>query len=248
VFSFLISKRSVWHVLIGAGLAATSMNAIGQFLGQFLVRNYHLGFAAAGRTLAGIAGAAMASGLLLGGFGMDRLGRRDKRWYVWGPALGIGLAMPLFVLGFAQPTVLSAVVVLIAAHVAMFVYYTPTLALAQNMVGSNMRASSAFVTSLFINLVGIGVGPTLVGFISDRFAAHAFAFSGYAQSCPGGKPPTGASAALADACASASATGLRHALMAMSLLCAWSAVHYLLASKMLRRDLDTRYEAQALRG
>ncbi len=246
VFRFLFGKRSMWHVLIGCALAAISMNSIGQFLHTFLVRNYHLGFAAAGQLVALIAGASMASGLLLGGFGVDWAGRTDKRWYVWGPALGLTLAAPLFLLGFNQSVIATAVVVLIAAHVCMFLYYAPSLALAQNMVGANMRASSAFVVSLVLGLVGIGLGPTIVGFLSSRFAAQAFTLGAFKASCPGEAAPVGASHALATACSAASATGLRHALMVMSLLGLWAAIHYALAARDLRRDLETRYQPAAV--
>ncbi|MGH8149785.1 MAG: MFS transporter, partial [Steroidobacteraceae bacterium] len=126
VFRFLFAKRSMWHVLIGCALGATSMNAIGQFLSAFLVRNYHMGIAAAGQLLGMIAGVAMASGLVIGGFGVDWAGKLDKRWYVWGPALGLALAAPLFLFAFRQSLVASCVVLLIAAHVCMFVYYAPT--------------------------------------------------------------------------------------------------------------------------
>lgn len=245
VFRFLFAKRSMWHVLIGCALGATAMNAIGQFLSAYLVRNYDMGIAAAGRLLAMIAGAAMASGLLLGGFGVDFAGKFDKRWYVWGPGLGLGLAAPLFLFAFHQSSVAAAVVLLIAAHVCMFVYYAPTLALAQNMVGANMRASSAFVVSLVLGLVGIGLGPTIVGLLSDEFAIHAFGRSGFEALCPGGVAAAGSSHALATACTSASAVGLKDALMVMSLLCLWGAVHYVLAGRHLRRDLDTHYQAQA---
>jgi hypothetical protein len=52
-------------------------------------------------------------------------------------------------------------------------------------------------------------------------------------------------ATLADACRDASATGIRQALMIMALLCLWSAVHYVLAARTLRRDLDTHYVGNA---
>jgi predicted MFS family arabinose efflux permease len=245
VFKFLFAKRSVRHILVGCALAATSMNAIGQFLSPFLQRNYHMGPAEAGRLLALIAGAAMASGLALGGFGVDWAGRADRRWYAWGPAVGLALAAPLFLLGFSQSTVPATVVIMIAAHVSMFVYYAPTLAMAQNMVGANMRASSAFVVSFVLGLVGIGLGPTIVGFLSDRFARAAFMAGPFSSTCPGGRAPAGSAAALADACRDASALGIRHALMVMSLLCLWAALHYLLAARNLRRDLETHYEGNA---
>jgi hypothetical protein len=242
VFRFLLAKPAMRQTMIAGALAGTSMNAIGQFLNPFLARNFLLGPAEVGRLLGLIAGVSMASGLLLGGFGVDWAGRFDRRWSVWGPALGLLLATPLFIFGFTRDSLPATVIVLICAHVSMFVFYSPTLAIAQNMVGGNMRASSGFVMSgLVLGLVGIGVGPTLVGFLSDRFATHAFA--GYLASCPGGRAPHGALPALADACRSAGATGVRQALMVMALLCVWSAVHYVLASRTLRRDLDTHYSS-----
>ncbi len=241
---FLFAKPAMRQTMIAAALAGTSMNGIGQFLNPFLARNFLLGPAEVGRLLGLIAGVSMASGLLLGGFGVDWAGRFDRRWSVWGPALGLVLAAPLFIFGLTRGSLSATVIILICAHVSMFVFYSPTLAIAQNMVGANMRASSAFVMSgLVLGLVGIGVGPTLVGFLSDRFASHAFA--AFLGSCPGGRAPPGSLPALADACRGAGATGVRQALMVMALLCVWSAVHYVLAARTLRKDLDTHYSAPA---
>ncbi len=248
VLRFLFSKPSMRHILIGCGLAATSMNGIGQFFIPFMVRNYHIGFAEAGRLLSLVAGIGMASGLALGGFGVGWAGRLDKRWYVWGPAATLILSVPCFVFGFTQSTVPAAVVLLISAHVAMFVYYTPTLAMAQNMVGAGMRASSGFLVALVIGLVGIGLGPTLVGFLSDMYATHAFTLGTYAAMCPKGLPPAGAAADLATACQVASATGIRYALMTTALIPLWGAVHYLLAASTLRKDIDTLYVPPAAAG
>jgi len=232
-------------MLAGCALAAIGMNAIGQFLAPFLIRTYHLGFAETGRLLSLIAGGAMASGLALGGFGVDWAGRFDKRWYVWGPAIGLTLAAPAFFAGFDQQTVPRAVVVLMAAHIALFVYFTPTLATAQNMVGANMRASSAFTVSLVLGLVGVGVGPTLLGFLSDAFAREAFVGGDFRTLCvrvPGQDPLS----ALQQACAAASAAGIRRAMMAMSVFLIWAAAHYFLAARTLRADLLRRHEPAAV--
>lgn len=242
VLRFLLAKRSMRHVLIGAALAAMAMNGIGQFLARFFVAQYEIGFAAAGQAVGWIGGAAMASGLALGGFGMDWAAKTDRRWYVWGPSIGLLAAAPLFVFAVLQPTLAGSVPLLLAGHVALFIYYTPTLALAQNMVGASMRASSAFVASLVLGLVGIGLGPTLIGFMSDFFANSAFTGGDFATACPGGKAAADAAAGLASACADASAAGIRHAIAALSLLFAWSAIHYFLASRSLREDLDRHYE------
>ncbi len=240
-FRFLLAKPSFRHILIGAGLAATGMNGVGQFLSSFLVSNLHVGFAEAGRLLGLMAGVAMASGLSLGGFGVDWAGKFDRRWYVWGPAIGLVIATPLFFFGVSIASVPTLVAVLALGHVALFVYYTPTLAMAQNMVGASMRASSAFVASLVLGLVGIGLGPTLMGFLIDFFCQRSFALGEFNAMCPGGAPPHGASEALTTACKAATAIGIRHSIMAVSLLFAWASLHFVLASRHLRQDLDTHY-------
>ena len=241
VFKFLWAKKSVRQILMGAGLAATALNALGQFFARFLVSTFHMGLAEAGGILGLMAGASMASGMVLGGFGLDWAGKFDRRWYVWGPAITLVIASPLFILGVSQTTVAATVIVLMLGHVALFVFWTPTLAMSMNMVGANMRASSAFVVNLVLGLVGIGLGPTLVGILSDRFAHLAFALGNFATACPGGAAPPGALPAHVQACTSASAAGVQHAIMAMSLLLAWAGIHYYLAARDLERDLDTHY-------
>ncbi len=245
VLRFLLSKKSFVHILIGAALAATAMNGIGQFLARFLVSNLHVGPAQAGGILGTIAGVSMATGLAIGGFGMDWLGKWDRRWYVWGPAIGLLLTTPLFILGFMQSQLPAMILILIAGHVTLFVYYTPTLGMAQNMVGASMRGSSAFVVSLVLGLVGVGIGPTIVGFLSDFFAQQAFGAGDFQAMCRGGVASAGAGKDAAAACLTASATGVRHAVMAAALLGVWASLHFLLAAKDVRKDLDTYYEPEA---
>lgn len=245
VLRFLFAKRSMRHVLIGSALAAAAMNALGQFFARFIVGVFHLGYADAGRLLGIIAAIGMTSGFLVGGFGVEWAARRDRRWYAWGPALALVIATPVMVLGLIQSNVLATALILIAGHLFLFVYYTPTLALAQNMVSANMRASSAFVISLMLGLVGIGLGPTLIGILSDLFAHQAFHLGDFARMCPGGAAPKGSPAGLVQACGAASGSGIRGAIVVMSLGFAWAGMHYFLAARHLRQDLETRYSRMA---
>jgi MFS family permease len=243
VAKFLWGKKSMRWLLVGVGIAAMSMNALGQFWARFFVSNFDMGPAQAGRILGLMAGASMASGLALGGFGMDWMSTRfDRRWYVWGPAIGLALATPLFYFGAQLHSIPLLLAVLIAGHVALFVYYTPSLALAQNMVGAEMRATSAFVVITVIGLLGTGMGPTVVGVLSDVMAQQAFPLGHFRAACPGGAAPAGAAAELVGACKTASATGIRNAIVFMSLFFALAAVAYAMAGRHLRQDLDTHYQ------
>lgn len=242
VIEFLWRKTSFRQILIGAALAATAMNALGQFFGRYFASTFHLGLDQVGAILGGMVAVAMTSGLLLGGFGVDRAARRDRRWYVWAPAIALAIAAPLMAAGVWQTDRMMAILVLAAGHIALFVYWTPTLALAMNMVGADMRASSAFVVSLVLGLVGIGLGPTMIGYLSDWFAQWSFA-GDYASACPAGMAPKGSAPSVVAACSDASAAGVRYGIMAMSALFLWAALHYALAGRALRKDLDTHYSA-----
>ena len=241
--AFLLRKRSMRHVLIGAGLAAMTTQALGQFWGRFLVSVYHTSFAEAGRLIGFIVTVSMLSGFTLGGFGLDWVGRRDRRWYVWGPAIGLLVSTPLMLWGVTRPGIAAGMPFVLAAHVALFVYYTPTLAIAQNMVAANMRASSAFVAAIVLGLVGTGLGPSLTGILSDFFAQQAFGSGDFKAACVAVAGRHALSAPGVQLCQSASATGIRYAIMTMSLLCPWGAIHYFLAARHFRADLETRYSA-----
>jgi hypothetical protein len=232
--------------LLGAAFSAIALNGMGQFFARYFVAVFEIGPAQAGRLLGLLVVVAMSSGFVIGGFGVDRAVRRDRRWYVWAPSLSLLIAMPLFVIGLLQSSLFRAVAVLLPAHVALFIFYTPTLAIAQNMVDASMRASSAFTVAVVFGLVGTGLGPTLVGIISDMAASRSFAAGGFALQCPGGAGRPGAEAALSHACAAASAQGIRFAMVAVVFLLLWGSLHYFLAARTLRADLDARYRPAKL--
>lgn len=71
-----------------------------------------------------------------------------------------------------------------------------------------MRSTVAAMLFVVNGLIGVGLGPVLVGELSDVFAAH---FHG---------------------------DGLRPALMIVTALGLWGALHLYLATRTLRRDLE----------
>jgi hypothetical protein len=95
---------------------------------------------------------------------------------------------------------------------------------------------------LVLNLVGLGLGPTLTGLASDLYAAHHFTTllghaAGFVASCPGGRAVLSAEPAVKAACHGASAFGARWAIVTCAGAYLWAAVHYWLAARHLREDL-----------
>ena len=113
----------------------------------------------------------------------------------------------------------------------------PTMATMQNLAEPRMRATTTAVTALVIGIFGAGLGPTVAGVLSDHFAARAFDGPAFFASCPGGRGAGGIGTPLDTACITASAQGLRLALISVLGVFAWAALHYWRAARTLRQDL-----------
>jgi xanthosine utilization system XapX-like protein len=102
-----------------------------------------------------------------------------------------------------------------------------------------MRAPAPAIVVMAVGLIGAGLGPTLLGVASDHFATRSFTSGDFIQSCPGGRAPSGATSGLDAACQAAATHGLRLALLCALVFFLWASVHYVLASRTLKRDLYT---------
>ncbi|HEY6451153.1 MAG TPA: hypothetical protein VIX87_00990, partial [Steroidobacteraceae bacterium] len=105
-----------------------------------------------------------------------------------------------------------------------------------------MRASASAVLNIVFGLVGVGLGPTLIGGLSDLLAHRAFGAGDFNALCPGGAAPAAAGHALIASCGAASGTGILQALAVFSLLFIWAGAHFLFAARDLESDLDRNYE------
>jgi MFS family permease len=226
----MIARPSFLHVTLGSTIASMGGFGINLFLAAWFARRFGMGYAQAG-LLSGLISAIPGSiSMLGGGLLAEALGRRDARFYAWTPGLGALLAAPLYILSFQQGSWPAAVALLMATGLFQYAYLPAMSGVTQNLMEPRMRATAAALVGIMTNLVGAGLAPTIVGALSDRFAAHAFG-GGFASACKG-------PAATHGACMTASATGLTWAFTAFALVYLWAALHFALAARTLRRDLD----------
>jgi len=237
VFQTLWSNRSFRHLLLGYVVVSFAMNAVANFVMPFYLRSFGLPLAVVGAVFGAVSFSSNGLGMLLGGFGLDRLARRDARWPLWGPVAMILLATPLYLSAFASAQVWVSMAFIWFANLALATHTAPTLATMQNLMGPRMRAMSTAIAFLAANLLGAGLGPTVLGMASDLFASSAFAAGDFIASCPGGRAPAGAVASVDAACQAASAQGLRFALMSVLVFFPWGVAHYAIAAKTLKQDL-----------
>jgi MFS family permease len=237
VIVHLWSMPTFRHLLVAWTVAGFGLNAVAQFVLPFYLRSFGLPLAVAGAAFGMVVFTSNVIGMLLGGFGFDRLSRRDARWSLWGPAAGLVLAAPIYFGAFVNTHVWISMAFVWFANLVLITYFAPTQASFQNLVGPRMRATTTAVTFVVLGLLGSGLGPTLLGMASDFFATRAFGAEDFIASCPGGRAAAGAPEGLDNACRAASTQGLRHALMAVQIVFLWAAVHYMFAARTLKQDL-----------
>ncbi len=234
------------HLMLGGTLALLGMGSIGQFLPPFFARSHGLGVGDAGLLFGGIQFTGAMTGLLIGGFGTDRLARRDPRWRAWLPAAGLTVATFGYLAGFLATSLIAMSLLLVVASTGLLTYLAPTLTLVQERVVANRRAMAIAVYTLVSSILGGGLGPILVGWLSDRFAAAAFAGGSYAVHCAGGIAAGSAQAAYDAACRAAAAAGLNQALLCCALIFAWGAFHFLAAARAMGPVEASRSERTSL--
>lgn len=238
VLGVLMKSRAFVQMLLGTVIGAFAQYGINLFIPIYLIRVYGMSYAQAGLIFGLVIGVGGIVGNALGGLAADWASANDHRWYAWVPALGTAVGFPLVVAAFMLNQWPAAVALLLAATVALSMWNGPTFAIVQGIVEPRMRATASAFVFLVMNLVGQGLGPTTIGFLSDRFAARLFTQGRFHLVCS----LKGAHAAapalpgqLAAACHEASANGIRYAMLAVSVVLVWSAAHYLLAARHVRR-------------
>jgi MFS family permease len=158
-------------IVAGASFFSFGVFGASTWLPAMLERSYGVGPAAAGMMLGPLFGVAGAAGTLFGGWAGQVLSRRDARWALWLPAIAAALCVPLVVAAFLSHALYLTVGLYAVAYCLSFIYMGPIFATVQTLVAPNGRATATAWMMFFVNLIGIGLGPQLVGMLSDLFNA-----------------------------------------------------------------------------
>lgn len=241
----LASKPTYWLMTAGATIAAFTGYGLNAFQSPYLQRNLGLSVGEAAITFNVPIGLAAALGTAAAGLAIERLTPRWKNAVAWVPALAMIAASPLGVIGFSTPDRTIALVSLAVAAFAVYGYLTSQYAIGQSVVGLRNRATAIAILLFVQNLIGYGLGPLFVGFMSDTFIAAniAGADSSGALTLAACK---GDLALFSDAqgavCAHANGAGLRRAMTLTASFYAAAGLMFLLAGRTLQRDLVSGQE------
>ncbi|MBB3032522.1 spinster family MFS transporter [Alteriqipengyuania lutimaris] len=208
VLKFLWSRKTFRNLALAGSLQAMIIYAIGNWLPSYFLRYHEIGLAQLGVWMALTAGFGGGAGSFFGGWLADRMGQRDRRWYVWGSAIMILAITPVLLVMLTTGNLTLALLLTGVFHFLSASYLGPALAVSHGLVGLRMRALTSAVFFFFINLIGLGLGPFFVGSLSDGFSA-----AGYEAALPTAMLIVGCIASV------------------------WGCVHYLIASRHLREDI-----------
>jgi MFS family permease len=170
--SVLRSYRSFWYLAGAGGLTAFVSYGSGNFAPSFMVRNHGLEIGEVGIILAIFGGGGGMIGTFLGGFLADRLGAKDKRWYLWLPAIAGALSLPLGFPYLLSDNTTVAIGFLFLVTIMINTYLGPCLAISHTLVPPAMRSLTSAVLFFVLNLIGLGLGPLTVGLLSDTYLPY----------------------------------------------------------------------------
>ncbi|MET0364504.1 MAG: MFS transporter, partial [Sphingobium sp.] len=166
----LLARRSYARLCMGVAICTVAASAMLKWIPAFLMRNYALTAGQVGGSYGLVMGLSTILSLLVGGVMGDVLARLDPRWGIRLPAIAFAMAMPLSLAFLFSHTLTIALFV--AAPMTMMSGFatTPAYALVQRLAGAGNRATATALYLLIVNLIGMGSGPAVAGWISDALS------------------------------------------------------------------------------
>jgi len=171
VFRYLLARRSFVHMALGGGITAFVGYGLISWSAAFLARSHGMSSGEIGTWLGLIFGIPGGIGIVLGGRLADYLGARDARWYLWIVALALLISVPAGVFVFLLDDIRAVLLLMVLPVMLGNFYQATTFAQTQTLVGLRMRSVASAILLFVINIVGLALGPSVVGLISDLLAA-----------------------------------------------------------------------------
>lgn len=167
----LWQRRAFRLLFVAFTLMSMAEYALFTWLAPFFDRALHLSTDQLGRKLFFFQGLPYVIGTLAGGFVVDRLYASSRRWLLWVPMVSAtAAACTLLALCFTANGQV-ALLLLTLPSFAMGAYVGPSFAAVQGLAGVRSRATAIAMQAFTANLIGAGLGPWLIGILSDALEA-----------------------------------------------------------------------------
>jgi len=171
-----------------------------------------------GTALALIFGIAGFIGTFGSGFLSDYLVKRsgDPSWHLRFSGIVAVLSLPFFIGVFMFSNTTLALAMVVGAWLFGSAWLGPVYSVIQGVAGIQSRALAAALAHFFVNLIGLGLGPLIVGMLSDYFSAQ------YGDQ------------------------SISYAMLILIVVAGpWGALHFFLGARTVRDDMEQAQEASS---
>jgi MFS family permease len=170
-FPIVARKPTFWLMAFASSCSSLCGYGLALWTPSILIRSFGLDLLSTAHFFASLLLIGGTFGVFAGGWLADRLGTADRRWYARLPAIAWLITAPFFFAGFMAPNLKVAWLLLLVPNALNILWLGPVTTAVQHLVPRPLR-STASASFLFINnLIGLGVGPLLMGAISDQLKA-----------------------------------------------------------------------------
>jgi MFS family permease len=167
VFPMLARKPAFWLLAFASSASSLCGYGLALWTPSVLIRSFGLDLVSTANFLASLVFIGGCAGVFAGGWLADRLGKMDRGWYARLPAIAWLITAPTFAAGLLAPNLWLAWPLLLIPNALNILWLAPVTTAVQHLVPRPMRATASASFLLINNLVGLGVGPLLIGGLSD---------------------------------------------------------------------------------
>ena len=238
-FNEIKHKPTFWWMAMGASLVAFVGYGLVSFQAPFLQREHGLDVRDAAIQFGAPLSLLAAMGTFLGGYLTEKFTPRSQTAVAWIPAIGLLLATPAYIAAFFAKDLTMVFILWGFAAICHYSYLGAQYNIGQSVVTNGSRATAIAILLIMVSLIGNGIGPYFVGFMSDVFMNMQLADSVYA----GELTPALCSArdttlneAQQAVCSAASSEGLKQA---VSVTVGWLVVAagcFFMSARTLKKD------------
>lgn len=165
---FLLSQPSYRNMALGFATMLFVATGVLAWMPSFLDRSHEMAADEVGVLMGLMLGLAGPLGtIVVGGVIAERLSRHDLRWGLWLVAIGALVVCPAYLFMVAAPTGKLAIAAYFVPALMGAFFQGPTAALTQAVSPVSVRATSGALLLLIGNLIGLGLGPLVIGVLSD---------------------------------------------------------------------------------
>ena len=169
--TMFISRPSLMLAALASGATQFVTYGLINFAVLFLMREKGMTLKEVAVYYALVVAIGMGGSMLAAGPAIDYFTRRSRQAYALVPATSLTLALPFYLAFVWARSWHLSLLFLTATMFLNYFYLTSAVTLVQEEVRPDQRVMSGALLLLIMNLIGLGLGPTFVGGVSDFFHA-----------------------------------------------------------------------------